>query len=152
MASPFTLILAILTVESSYLKEVERPAKTVPDTVHFWFAPDSQWRIKTYAIDHDIHTHRINIADATKRLTTEFAKNNIKKSYGDVTSEVLVLEFPDPKNEAEVNRILRDNKLNGTLEQVKADYYFYNPDSGEYRTRSKPKEIRAEQDAPSNGG
>ncbi len=138
MASPFTLVLAILSVESSYLNEVERPAKTVPDTVQFWFTPDSQWRIKTYAIDHDIHVHRINIADEARRLTTEFAQNNIKKSYGDVTSEVLILEFPDPKNEAEVKRILRDKKLNGTLEEVKAGYYFYKPDSGNYHTSSKP--------------
>jgi hypothetical protein len=139
MASPFTLILAILTVESSYLKDVERPAKTVPDTVQFWFAPDSQWRIKTYAIDHDIHVHRIDIADDAKRLTVEFAQNNIKKSYGDVTSEVLIVEFPDPKNEADVKRILRDKKLDGTLESVKDGYYFYNPDSGDYRSKSKPK-------------
>ena len=139
MASPFTLILAILTVESSYLSEVERPAKKVPDAVQFWFAPDSQWRIKTYAIDHDIHVHRVNIADESKRLTVEFSQNNIKKSYGDVTSEVLIVEFPDPKNEAEVRRILRDKELSGTLESVKGGYYFYNPDSGDYRSRSKPK-------------
>jgi hypothetical protein len=139
MNSPFTLILAILTVESSYLQEVERPSKKVSDTVQFWFTPDSQWRIKTYAIDHDIHVHRINSADASKRLTVEFAQNNIKKSYGDVTSEMLIVEFPDPKNEAEVKRILRDKKLSGTLESVKDGYYFYNPDRGEYRSQSKPK-------------
>src|SRR4051812_9427979 len=100
MTATFTLILAILTVESSYLQEVEHPAKTVPDTVQFWFAPDSQWRIKTFAIDHDIHVHRIGATNTTDRLTTEFAENNIQKAYGDVTAAVLVLEFPDPKNEA----------------------------------------------------
>ena len=139
MANPFTLIVAILTVESSYLQEVEHPAKTVQDTVQFWFAPDSQWRIKTFAIDHDIHVHRIGVADNGSRLTTEFAQNNIKKIYGDVTATVFVLEFPDPKNEAEVQRILKEHKLTGKLEAVRDGYYFYNPDSAEYRTKSKPK-------------
>ncbi|MEO5913014.1 MAG: hypothetical protein ABIS50_02195 [Luteolibacter sp.] len=139
MANPFTLVLAILTVESSYLQEVEHPAKIVPDTVQFWFAPECQWRIKTFAIDHDIHVHQIRVDDKSARLTTEFAQNNIKKSYGDVTDTVLVLEFPDPKNDADVQRILRENKVTGKLEAVKEGYYFYNPDRGEYRTKSKPK-------------
>ena len=135
MTHVFTLILAVLTVESSYLQEIERPAKDVPDTVQFWFTPDSQWRIKTFAIDHDIHVYRIG----APRLTAEFATNNIKKSYGDVTASVLVLEFPDPENKADVERILKEHKLKGKLEAVKEGYYFYNPDDGDYRTKSKPK-------------
>ncbi len=139
MTNTFTLILAVLTVESSYLREVERPTKNVPDTVQFWLAPDSQWRIKTFAIDHDIHVHRIGEPGSEARLTTEFATNNIKKSYGDVTASIVVLEFADPKNETDVERVLKDHKLKGTLEAVKDGYYFYNPDGGDYRTKSKPK-------------
>jgi hypothetical protein len=132
----FTLVLAILTVQSSYAQEVEQPAQRVPDTVQFWFAPDTQWRIKTFAMDHDIHVYQIQ---GSGRLTTDFAQNNIKKSYGDVTASVVVLEFPDPRNQAEVERTLKQHNLNGTLEAVKEGYYFYNPDRGDYRTKSKPK-------------
>jgi len=139
MTNTFTLILAVLTVESSYLQEIERPTKNVPDTVQFWFAPDSQWRIKTFAIDHDIHVYRIGAQGSKARLTTESATNNIKKSYGDVTASVFVLEFPDPENKTEVERILKEHKLKGRLEAVKDGYYFYNPDGGDYRTKSKPK-------------
>ena len=136
MTNTFTLIVAILTVESSYLQEVERPTKHVPDTVQFWLARDSQWRIKTFAIDHDIHAYRV---DTIRHLTPEFATNNIKKSYGDVTAKVLTLEFRDPKNERDVERILKDHQLKGKLEAVKDGYWFYNPDGGDYRTKSKPK-------------
>jgi hypothetical protein len=136
MTNAFTLIFAVLTVESSYLQELERPAKNVPDTVQFWFAPDSQWRIKTFGIDHDIHVYRIA---AEARITPEFATNNIKKSYGDVTASILVLEFADPKNKTDVEQVLKNHKLKGTLEQVKEGYYFYNPDGGDYRTKSRPK-------------
>lgn len=139
MANTCTLILAVLTVESSYVQEVERPAENVPDTVQFWFAPDSQWRIKTFAIDHDIHVHRIGAADSAARLTVEFAKNNIKKTYGDVTASVLVLEFADPDDEDGVQRILREHHLAGRLEAVKDGYCFYNADGGDCRSKSKPK-------------
>ena len=139
MASAFTLIVAILTVESSYTQEVERTAKDVPDTVQFWFAPDNQWRIKTFAIDHDIHVYRIGIGASGEHLTLEAARNNIAKAYGDVTAAVVVVEFPDPKNEEEVCRILNSHKLKGSLEAVKDGYYFYNVDGGTYRTKSKPQ-------------
>jgi hypothetical protein len=99
----------------------------------------ARWRIKTFAIDHDIHVHRIGVADNAARLTAEFARNNIKETYGDVTASVVILEFPDPKNDAEVQRILKDHKLAGKLEAVKDGYYFYNADSSEYRSKSKPK-------------
>ncbi|HSI14702.1 MAG TPA: hypothetical protein VK961_21800 [Chthoniobacter sp.] len=139
MANAFTLIIAILTIESSYLQEVERPARAVPDTVQFWFTPDSQWRIKTFAIDHDIHVHRIGVGENGTRLTAEFAQENIKKTYGDVTATLLTVEFPDPTNQADVQRILKQHHLLGKLEAVSDGYYFFNPDSGDYRTKSKPK-------------
>lgn len=137
MATPFTLIIAVLTIESSYLDEVERPGTTVADTVQFWFARDSQWRIKTFAIDHDIHVHKIDTSET--RLSVERAKENIKKTYGDVTSRILVINFPDPANDDDVQRILKGNKLNGSLEIAAAGFSFYNPDRGHYRSKSKPK-------------
>ena len=135
----YLLIIAVLKVESSYLQDIERPTKNVPDTVQFWFAPDSEWRIKTFAMDHDIHVHRIGIAEDGTRLTTAFATNNIQKSYGDVTANVLTLEFRDPQNKAEVERVLKVHGLKGNLEAGSDGYHFYNPDGGEYRTKSKPK-------------
>ena len=79
MEGPFTLIVAILSIESSYLDEVERPVKDVPDTVQFWLTSASQWRIKTYAIDHDIHVHRLGGEQSATRLSVDFAKRNIEK-------------------------------------------------------------------------
>jgi hypothetical protein len=110
MATPFILIIAVLTIESSYLDEVERPATTVEDTVQFLFSRDSQWRIKTFAIDHDIHVHKLDTSET--RLSVERAKENIRKTYGDVTSRILVINFLDPASDDDVQRTLKENKLN----------------------------------------
>ena len=50
-----TLIVGVLTIESSGALEVERPAETVSDSVQFWIAPTRRWKIRTYAIDRDVH-------------------------------------------------------------------------------------------------
>ena len=135
----FTLIVALLTVESSYSDDFERPATTVPDTVQFWFAPDSQWRIKTYAVDHDIHVHSIGQPGEGTPLSIDFARANIEKHYGDVLATMLVIDIPTPDNQAEVQAILRQNNLLGELEVSNQGFAFYNPDSGDYTSKSRPE-------------
>jgi hypothetical protein len=57
-----TLVLAILSIQSSYARDVEQSLDTpddVPDTLQWWVSPQGSWRIKTYALDHDIHTHDV---------------------------------------------------------------------------------------------
>ena len=107
MVAPFVLVVALLAVESSYSANLERPSQGVPDTVQFWFSPDADWRVKTFAIDHDIHIHKVGTRATPQRLTPEAAVANTRKHYGDVLSSILVLEFSDPKDAAAVTRILQ---------------------------------------------
>ncbi|RYD21761.1 MAG: hypothetical protein EOP88_10295 [Verrucomicrobiaceae bacterium] len=134
-----TLILAILNIESSYLDNLERPAATAPDTVQFWFAPDDkQWRIKTHAIDHDLHIHQVESGNDGEPFDPGTACDIISDSYDDVISDFLMLEFPDPTDTAATTEILRESQLTGTLVAAPEGCYFYNPDGGTYRTQSDP--------------
>jgi hypothetical protein len=135
----FTLVLAILTTESSYAREEERPATTVPDTIQFWLAPDSQWRIRTYAVDHDIHVYTAGPRPDGSRLTAKEAADHIAKHYANITAKTVTLDIRDPGDKVEVRRVLAEKVLIGVLEVGKNGVAFYNPDKGEYRTRSKPK-------------
>src|SRR5256885_4807623 len=139
MSASFVLVVALLSVESSYSENLERPSQGVPDTVQFWFSPDADWRVKTFAIDHDIHIHKIGTRGTPQRLTPEWAVANTRKHYSDVLSSILMLEFADPKDTAAVTRILEAHNLHGTLEVASSGVAFYNPDSGHYRTQSVPK-------------
>ena len=139
MTAPFTLVFALLTVQSSYAQEREIPATGVPDTVQFWLTPDSQWRVRTYAIDHDIHVYEVGAESEEKKFTAESAAEHIKKHYGDVTASLLTLTFKDPKDQKEVDRVLAEHGLKGALEVSKSGIAFYNPDRARYRTQSTPK-------------
>jgi hypothetical protein len=134
-----TLILAILTVESSYSQEIERPVTTIADTVQFWFAPGTQWRIRTFSIDHDIHVHKISTGNQGERLTSDYAQANIQKSYGDVIDRMLVLSVPNPADSFAVRQLIDANHLERSLELIPDGYAFYNSEGGCYRTNSSPK-------------
>ena len=139
MTAAFVLVLAILTMESSYSQGIERPAAKVPNTIQFWLAPSGQWRIRTYAIDHDIHLYTLGPrADGSPFMSDE-AVAHTRKHYADITSSVIVLALHDPNDKEEVRRVLAEHKLTGTLEIGKNGVEFYNPDNGEYRSRSKPQ-------------
>ena len=55
-----TLVLAVLTVKSSYLQEIEEPSRTRTCSGHIAVVDcvNNAWRIKT-ALNHDIHTHAV---------------------------------------------------------------------------------------------
>src|SRR5437879_2144535 len=94
--------LAILSIKSSYSCEVETDldgADDIPDTLQWWFGDGGCWRIRTYAMDHDIHAYQIGNSLQT---TLELAKKNNQDNYGDVIKTQHVLHFVDCANQVEL--------------------------------------------------
>ena len=137
--SGFILVLALLTTESSYKSEVERPATAVADTVQFWFSAQAPWRIRTYAIDHDIHTYSLGARQDGSFFSPSEAEAHINNNYSDVLRKFYVIRFKDPTNSLEVSRVLGEHGLSGTLEVASAGFAFYNPDGEKYKSQSSPK-------------
>jgi hypothetical protein len=96
-----TLLVTILKIQSSYARNVEETmgdASGVPDTLQWWISSDAAWRIKTYALDHDIHTHSVGLRPDLVAL----ARANNRKHYeGQIASEH-TLEFSDCTDAKEV--------------------------------------------------
>lgn len=134
-----TLLLAVLKVKSSYLQEVEQPldeATDVPDTLQWWIGTDSAWRIKSFAIDHDIHTYSIEKGGPE---VVELAQANNRKHYGDVIDAQHVVEFQDCSNATEVQQAFGRLGLAPRLEVAEGLFAFWKPDDARYRTKSQPK-------------
>lgn len=137
--SDFILALAILTTESSYKSEIERPATIVADTIQFWISPESSKRIRTYAIDHDIHIYSLGNKEDGSAFKPSDVEEHIKKHYNDVIKKLYVIEFRDPNNSTEVAQALESYNLAGSLEVARTGFAFYNPDRAKYKTQSQPK-------------
>jgi hypothetical protein len=95
------------------------------------------WR--SFAIDHDIHIYRIGARPDGSRMTPQEAAAHSAKHYGDVTLKTVVLPLHDPADREGVRRVLESHGLAGALEVGENRVDFYNPEKGEYRTRSTPK-------------
>lgn len=135
----FILVIAVLLTESSYALDIEQPATAVPDTAQFWFGAETAWRIRTYAVDHDIHVYSVGRRDDKSSLTPGEAEMHLRKHYADVLAGVHVLTFKDPGNVLEVLRVLSAHGLHGKLEVAPAGFAFYNPDASKYKTQSQPR-------------
>jgi hypothetical protein len=131
------LIVAVLTVRSSYLRNHAEPCPpgAAPDTLQWWIAAEQAWRIKTFALDHDIHTYS---APARPGLI-ELAQANNNKHYGDIIASQRVIELSDCTDQAAVADELRCNGLDGWLEVAEGRFAFWKPDDAEYRTQSRPE-------------
>jgi hypothetical protein len=132
-----TLVLTILTIQSSYLREMEEPLGNdsgPPDTIQWWIAPTGSWRIRTYAIDHDIHTHAVGNADNLK----EVALKSAQEHYGDVIQSQHVIELADCLDRNETARAFRAAGLEPRVEIAAGRFAFWKPDEGRYHTQSQP--------------
>jgi hypothetical protein len=115
---------------------VEKPAGQVPDTVQWWITPDATWRIKTFAIDHDIHIH--SLSESTDNAV-DFAVENTKKHYGDVLGKIHVIKFSDASDSRAVADALSQAGLANQLETSEQGFAFWNPDGGKYQTQTRPQ-------------
>ena len=134
-----TLLLAILTIRISYIRETEEALSDpsdVPDTLQWWISPDSVWRIRTYAVDHDIHTHEVT---GIKSDVLQLAYKNNEKHYSDIIAAQHEINFVDCTDQSEVKKALAQVGLDPRLEVAAGRFAFWKPDDARYFTQSTPK-------------
>ena len=131
-----TLVIFFLTVQSSYSANVESAATAdVFDTVQFYGSDAAgAWRIKTYAIDQDVHVWSIgkNIEDIVA-----LARSNTEKHYGDVLGEGYILK--STTGVEGLREELAARGLSTHLEISEAGFVFWAPEGTHYRSKSKPQ-------------
>jgi hypothetical protein len=133
------LVLAVLTIKSSYSQNVElavSDADDVPDTVQWWLGGGGCWRLRTYAIDHDIHSYKIGNSSQT---TLELAQTNNQKSFGDIIKAHHVIHFVDCADPSELAAEFGRIGLCPRLEISPARFAFWKPDDAVYSTKSTPE-------------
>jgi hypothetical protein len=133
-----TLVLGILTIRSSYARQIELPLGAdaqVPDTLQWWITATGSWRIRTYAIDHDIHTHQV---DGNRDDVLALAFEGNRKHYGDVLAAEHLVQFTDCQSSSEVRDKLRAIGLEPGLEVAAGRFAFWKPDDAKYSSKTSP--------------
>jgi hypothetical protein len=129
-----TLIIFFLTVRSSYSADAEEAATAEAiDTVQFHQLESGGWRIKTYAMDQDVHVWSLGKVDDIVSL----AKSNTEKHYGDVLAEAYILESRSGIDGLRQELAVRG--LSTHLEISDSGFVFWAPEGTRYRTKSTPQ-------------
>ena len=130
-----TLILTILNIKSSYLDNLELPAAEdeTPDWLYWWVSEGRNLRVKTFAIDHDIHIHSFEAEDVS--ASDLLALN--EKNYGDVIASHYVFEIKDLTDETEWKSLLSESGIEAKLD-LREGLPIFTPGDAEYRTQSDP--------------
>src|SRR4051794_16044971 len=134
-----TLVIGVLTIESSCAQEVERPAGKVPDTVQFWLGPKIRWKIRTYAIDRDVHVWDLADLGTARDTAVEFAVDHIGKHYGDILKRCVTIELPNRSEPRAIQHALSEHGLTGALQEAERNgnrFAFWTPDGAEYVTQT----------------
>ncbi|MEM8979167.1 MAG: hypothetical protein AAGD04_06770 [Pseudomonadota bacterium] len=131
-----TLLIFLLTIQSSYTDNIEAPANGHADTVQWTFRDDEMWRIRTFAVDQDVHIYKIGRKIKSLDELVEAARRNTLKHYGDVISKEVILHSLEGLEglTSEVEEIGMDGHLNERGDGV----LFWSPSGSKYSTKSKP--------------
>ena len=134
------LLIWVLSVRSSYGDNVEVPAGSEPfDTLQWWIGPTVAWRVRTYALDHDLHAHALVPVPAA---IEDLAVSNTDKTYGDVILRHFRLEIGDVTDSDAVERAFAPTGLTARIE-ARGPFAFWPPDvEAPYRTKSTPEGLR----------
>ena len=131
------LIIFKLKIKSSYLQSREEPADTVFDTLQFYTHERKIFRIKTYAIDQDIHIHQVNIGERKVEDVEKFLIESTKMHYADAIEKELTLHLSGPDDQKSAKDFFEKNGMNPSLES-NPGFAFWNPDNETYSTQSRP--------------
>lgn len=131
-----TLIIFFLGIESSYLDNRELPVKGFADTVQWIVTEKSVWRVRTFAIDEDVHTYDLTGGIGSATNWVELAQENTKKNYGDVLEGELVIVSSDGLEG--LRRELKAHGLDPNLNEGPAGLLFWSPQGTKYSTKSAP--------------
>jgi hypothetical protein len=129
------LVIFFLSIQSSYSSNTEiRATPESFDTVQFYASDGSAWRIKTYALDQDVHIWSLgpNVKDVVA-----LAKENTFKHYGDVLTKGYVIETNDGLEG--VRRELSNRGLDVHVDLPPSGSAFWSPAGTHYRSKSVPK-------------
>jgi hypothetical protein len=108
----------------------------VPDTLQWWFGEGGCWRIRTYALDQDIHAFMIANSLQT---TLELAKKNNLDNYGDVIMVQHVIHFVNCTDRVEVKAEFERIGLVPRIEIESGQFAFWKPDDRKHLSKSTPK-------------
>lgn len=130
------LFVSILSIASSYARNFERPVAEgdIPDTLQWWVAETGTWRIRTYALDHDIHTHSLGVRSDPLGLVL----SNTEKHFGNIISAQHVFDLDDAEDLGAAHAILLSAGLAPYLEVAAPHFVFWTPDSARYFSQTNP--------------
>ncbi|MET7400057.1 hypothetical protein ABZS66_41895 [Dactylosporangium sp. NPDC005572] len=132
-----SLLIAKLTVRSSYVLNSEQPADGRFDTIQFYLPDEGAavFRIRTFALDHDIHVQQLTPPDGRIEDRVGMLRTHLDRTAGPVLAAVTLVSARDLSRQDLVAAGVVDGHLYVATEPT---FAFWNPDGGQYRTRAAP--------------
>jgi hypothetical protein len=127
------LVIFLLTTQSSHAENTQQPAAAGQcDSIQFFQSPQGNWRIRTFAIDQDVHVWDLgpDIADIL-----ELGRSNTEELYHGVLAEGHVIESQTLEG---LRQALVARGLSPNLKISDGGFAFWAPAGTQYRMKSSP--------------
>jgi hypothetical protein len=118
--------------------EIDVRGDTATDTAQWWIGLAEAFRVRTFAIDHDIHVHNLNRGGPPM---VQLALGNHERVYKAITWRQYIVAIEDPTDRTHLDSVFAGSGIAPTS-GVWDRFAWWNPDGGHYEAQSAPVDER----------
>ena len=130
-----TWLIYVLTVEGSYLQDIERPAIGCPDTYQCWITPNEVFDVRTFAIDKDVRILRVDCAGRVDDPIRYFQEVAVE-TYGDIIADSYRIDAPAGLSTERLREKVKALGLHANVQDTPFGFPLWLPEDAKYWSQS----------------
>ena len=137
MITEGTWLIFPLTLEGSYLQNIERPASGPSDTFQYWITPKLGYDVRTFAIDKDIRILQLDLSAKKEEEIEPTLLDMARSTYnGIIAREVRIEVTAADTVETLIQKVIASG-LFPHVEWTALDFPLWLPEHENYESRSE---------------
>src|SRR5215831_20875525 len=137
MITPGTWLIFPLTIEGSYLQNLEHPAQGPCDSFQYWITPKVGYDIRTFAIDKTIRVLRLGLSQKKEAELESMLLGIARRTYdGIIAREIRIEATAADTTNGLVDRVSAAG-LFPHVEWTALDFPLWLPEHADYRSLSE---------------
>lgn len=130
-----TWLIYVLTVEGSYLQDVDRQAIGCPDTYQCWITPNEVFDVRTFAIDKDVRVLRVDYPGHVDDPIQYFQEVALE-TYGDIIADSYLIDVAAGLSTEHLREKVKALGLHANVQDTPFGFPLWLPEDAKYWSQS----------------
>jgi len=134
MITPGSWFIFPLTLEGSYLQNIERPASNCCDTFQYWIAPNQAYDIRTFSIDKTLRILELDVSIWKQEDVIPTLLEIAHRTYSDIIAKEIRIDVCPQDTVTTIIHKVTTHGLHPNVEWTLLDFPLWLPENAVYES------------------